>query len=104
MRAVRVEVADTGSGIAAENLPHVFDRFWRADQSRSRHTGGNGLSLAIVRKLAQAHGGTVTAASQEGVGTTFARFPVDGQQTRASSKQPPKTGRNPGAHRPAHGP
>nr|WP_179893143.1 HAMP domain-containing sensor histidine kinase [Streptomyces sp. b84] len=69
--AVLVEVADTGSGIPSEDLPHVFDRFWRAEKSRSRRTGGSGLGLAIVRKLVEAHGGTVDATSVEGEGSTF---------------------------------
>ncbi len=69
--AVLVEVADTGSGIPSEDLPHVFDRFWRAEKSRSRRTGGSGLGLAIVRKLVEAHGGTVDATSVEGKGSTF---------------------------------
>jgi two-component system sensor histidine kinase BaeS len=66
-----VEVADTGEGIAAADLPHVFDRFWRADRARARATGGSGLGLSIARKLAQAHGGDVTAASTLGAGSTF---------------------------------
>jgi two-component system sensor histidine kinase BaeS len=68
---VVVQVADTGTGIAARNLPRVFDRFWRADPSRSRRTGGSGLGLAIVRQLAEAHGGTVTVRSTPGKGTVF---------------------------------
>ncbi|WP_203720042.1 sensor histidine kinase [Streptomyces anulatus] len=68
---VLVEVTDTGSGIPPEDLPHVFDRFWRAEKSRSRRTGGSGLGLAIVRKLVEAHGGTVDATSAEGRGSTF---------------------------------
>ncbi|MEU9926115.1 HAMP domain-containing sensor histidine kinase [Streptomyces anulatus] len=68
---VLVEVTDTGSGIPPEDLPHVFDRFWRAEKSRSRRTGGSGLGLAIVRKLVEAHGGTVDATSVEGEGSTF---------------------------------
>ncbi|MFJ6615485.1 ATP-binding protein [Streptomyces sp. NPDC091289] len=68
---VVIEVKDTGSGIPAEDLPHVFDRFWRAEKSRSRRTGGSGLGLAIVRKLVEAHGGTVDATSTEGEGSTF---------------------------------
>ncbi|MFF5933137.1 sensor histidine kinase [Streptomyces sp. NPDC012508] len=75
---VVVEVADTGSGIASDDLPYVFDRFWRAERSRSRRTGGSGLGLAIVRKLTEAHGGSATAASTEGVGSTFTlRLPAD---------------------------
>ncbi|WP_284749723.1 sensor histidine kinase [Amycolatopsis sp. RTGN1] len=68
---VVIEVADTGAGIAPEDLPHVFDRFWRADKARTRGTGGSGLGLAIVRKLAEAHGGTATAVSVPGQGSTF---------------------------------
>ncbi|MEU6476771.1 HAMP domain-containing sensor histidine kinase [Streptomyces sp. NPDC047017] len=64
-------VTDTGTGIAPEDLPHVFDRFWRAEKSRSRRTGGSGLGLAIVRHLIAAHGGTATATSQPGTGSVF---------------------------------
>ncbi|MEU6508172.1 HAMP domain-containing sensor histidine kinase [Streptomyces sp. NPDC046942] len=68
---VVVTVTDTGAGIAAEDLPHVFERFWRAEKSRSRRTGGSGLGLPIVRHLVAAHGGTVTAASEPGGGAAF---------------------------------
>ncbi|MFF7901955.1 sensor histidine kinase [Streptomyces sp. NPDC088817] len=68
---VLLTVRDTGSGIAPEDLPHIFDRFWRAEKSRSRRTGGSGLGLAIVRNLVTAHGGTVTATSDPGVETVF---------------------------------
>ncbi|WAU83462.1 ATP-binding protein [Streptomyces sp. Qhu-G9] len=68
---VRFQVADTGSGIAAEDLPSVFDRFWRAEKSRSRRTGGSGLGLSIVRQLVTAHGGTVTVTSEVGAGSVF---------------------------------
>ncbi|MEV6543786.1 HAMP domain-containing sensor histidine kinase [Streptomyces sp. NPDC051665] len=74
---VTIEVADTGTGISAEDLPRVFDRFWRAEKSRSRRTGGSGLGLAIVRRLTEAHGGTVTVSSTVGAGTVFTvRLPV----------------------------
>ena len=65
-------VRDTGPGIAPEHLPRVFDRFYRADASRSRETGGAGLGLAIVRQLVEAHGGRVAAESAPGRGTTIA--------------------------------
>ncbi|MGW5664830.1 HAMP domain-containing sensor histidine kinase [Streptomyces sp. NPDC003758] len=65
------KVADTGSGIAPEDLRHVFDRFWRAEKSRSRRTGGSGLGLPIVRQLTTAHGGTVTVTSEVGTGSVF---------------------------------
>jgi two-component system sensor histidine kinase BaeS len=68
---VVISVADSGAGIAEEDLPHVFDRFWRADKSRTRSTGGSGLGLAIVRKLVEAHGGTAGVTSATGLGTTF---------------------------------
>ncbi|MET8606231.1 HAMP domain-containing sensor histidine kinase [Streptomyces rubiginosohelvolus] len=80
---VVIEVTDTGSGIPADDLPHVFDRFWRAEKSRSRRTGGSGLGLAIVRKLVEAHGGTAEATSTEGEGSTFAlRLPGASEQGR----------------------
>ncbi|MEU0027323.1 HAMP domain-containing sensor histidine kinase [Streptomyces sp. NPDC006335] len=66
-----LEVVDTGTGIAPDELPHVFDRFWRAEKSRSRRTGGSGLGLPIVRHLLAAHGGTVAAASEPGTGSVF---------------------------------
>ena len=71
--AIRVVVTDTGAGIDPAHLPHVFDRFYRADESRSRVTGGAGLGLAIVRQLVTAHGGSVTAESSGvGKGAVFA--------------------------------
>lgn len=64
-------MSDEGPGIAAEDLPLVFERFWRAEKSRSRQTGGSGPGLAIVRKLVEAHDGTVAAESVPGTGATF---------------------------------
>ncbi|MFE3032424.1 sensor histidine kinase [Streptomyces canus] len=64
-------VEDTGSGIGEEDLPKVFDRFWRAEKSRSRQGGGSGLGLSIVRKLAEAHSGTVQVSSVLGQGSVF---------------------------------
>jgi signal transduction histidine kinase len=68
---VAVEVADSGEGISAEHLPHVFDRFYRSDPSRARSTGGAGLGLAIVKQLVEAHGGQVSVASAPGAGARF---------------------------------
>ena len=64
-------VSDDGRGIAAADLPRIFDRFHRADASRSRHTGGAGLGLAIVKQAVEAHGGTIAVTSEVGRGTTF---------------------------------
>jgi two-component system, OmpR family, sensor kinase len=68
---VRLDVVDTGSGIAPEDLPHVFDRFYRSDKSRSRRGGGAGLGLAIVRQIVLAHGGAITVKSALGAGAVF---------------------------------
>jgi len=68
---VRIEVADTGIGIPAEDLPRIFERFYRVDKARSRDLGGTGLGLAIVKHLAQAQGGEVSVRSRPGEGSTF---------------------------------
>jgi signal transduction histidine kinase len=70
--AVEIRVQDTGEGISAEQLPHIFDRFYRADDARSRDRGGTGLGLAIARANVEAHGGTVSVTSPGvGQGSTF---------------------------------
>jgi two-component system phosphate regulon sensor histidine kinase PhoR len=68
---VRIMVADTGTGIPADDLPRIFERFYRVDRARSRESGGTGLGLALVRHVVERSGGTVVVASEEGVGTTF---------------------------------
>ena len=68
---VRITVSDTGAGISPEDLPYIFDRFWRGDKSRTRTEGSSGLGLAITKQLVLAHGGTITAESELGVGTRF---------------------------------
>ncbi|MBM3127337.1 MAG: HAMP domain-containing protein [Chloroflexi bacterium] len=68
---VQGSVADTGVGIAAEDLPFVFERFYRADKSRTRATGGAGLGLAIAKQWVEAHGGKIKVESEPGRGTTF---------------------------------
>ncbi|KUL28798.1 histidine kinase [Actinoplanes awajinensis subsp. mycoplanecinus] len=86
-----ISVRDTGVGIAPENLPKIFDRFWRADESRSRATGGSGLGLAIARKLAEAHDGTLAVESVLGEGTVF------------TIRLPPGSASRPAAHSTAQG-
>jgi signal transduction histidine kinase len=67
-----ITVQDTGAGIPPQDLPHVFDRFYRGDSARSEDSGESGLGLAIVKAIVEAHGGTVSVDSEIGVGTTFA--------------------------------
>jgi two-component system sensor histidine kinase BaeS len=68
---VAIEVEDTGEGIPAEDLPRVFDRFYRIDASRARASGGSGLGLAIVRALVEAMDGSVSVQSTPGQGACF---------------------------------
>jgi signal transduction histidine kinase len=69
---VRIVVHDTGEGIPPDDLPYIFDRFWRGDRARTRGSGaGSGLGLAIARQLVRAHGGRIGVESAVGVGTTF---------------------------------
>lgn len=69
-----IAVIDTGIGIAPENLPRVFERFWRADRSRARYSGGTGIGLAISRRLIELQGGKIFVESQLGKGSTFRFF------------------------------
>ena len=68
---VRVSLADNGVGISPKDLPHVFDRFYRADTSRNRSTGGSGIGLSIVKSIIEEHGGTVWAGSEKDKGTVI---------------------------------
>jgi signal transduction histidine kinase len=70
-QTIHIAVTDSGAGIAAEDLPHVFDQFYRVDQSRNRGTGGAGLGLTIAKSLVESHKGVISINSQQGVGTTI---------------------------------
>jgi signal transduction histidine kinase len=76
-QAAVVEVRDTGVGICADDLPHVFERFYRAAKDRSRTTGGAGLGLSIARWIAERHGGEIQVESTPGAGSVFrVRLPL----------------------------
>ena len=83
-RVVQVDVQDTGMGIPADALPHIFDRFYRVDEARSGRQSGAGLGLALVRGIVAAHGGEVQVVSEPGEGTTFTvRLPNVGESRDA---------------------
>ncbi len=83
--SLRISVTDSGPGIDPSALPYVFDRFYRADKSRTRASGGSGLGLAIVKQLVEAHGGSVSAESpvHQGHGTRIS-FTLPGQPTQTA--------------------
>ncbi|GMK41789.1 hypothetical protein PCCS19_48480 [Paenibacillus sp. CCS19] len=82
----RVIIADTGMGIAEEDLPHVFERFYKADKARTSSKGGSGLGLSIAATIVRQHGGTITASSVSGQGTTFeAMIPLQSDKLLALS-------------------
>ena len=68
-RGIRVEIEDNGRGIAAKDLPNIFERFYRTDASRNSTKGGSGIGLSIVKKIVEDHGGYIWATSREGEGT-----------------------------------
>lgn len=85
-----VEVCDTGPGIPTDDLPRVFERFYRVDKARSREAGGTGLGLAIVKHLTRAHGGEAYVTSEVGVGSVFAvKLPVSALTAASSIEQLP---------------
>ncbi|MBD2082735.1 HAMP domain-containing sensor histidine kinase [Leptolyngbya sp. FACHB-17] len=71
LERIWIAVEDTGQGIKPEDLPHVFERFWRSDRSRDRHSGGTGIGLAICRRLVELQKGTIEVESEVGKGSTF---------------------------------
>lgn len=74
---VVLQIADQGPGIPSHHLPHLFERFYRVDSDRSRHSGGSGIGLALVAEVVKFHQGSISVKSQEGLGTTFLlRFPL----------------------------
>jgi signal transduction histidine kinase len=91
----RLEIADSGVGIAPEAIPHLFERFYRADRARSRGSGGVGLGLSIVHAIAASHGGSVNVESAEGRGTRvrfelpIAEGAAETPPTSASEDTPP---------------
>ena len=76
-RSAIINIKDTGIGISPEQLPYIFDRFWRADKARSRREGGTGLGLAIVKAIAESHGGRISVTSNVNIGSCFqVRLPL----------------------------
>jgi signal transduction histidine kinase len=77
---LEIDITDTGIGIAAEDLDHIFERFWRADRARNRRSGGSGLGLSIAQAIAYRHGAVINVSSAIGLGSCFSvKFPCDRQ-------------------------
>ena len=85
-RNVLISVADTGMGIAKEDIPRVFSRFWRSDASRERAAGGLGVGLSLTKEIVDRHNGTISVDSEEGVGTSFTlKLPLAHRRDRKQS-------------------
>lgn len=85
---ILISVVDTGVGIAPEDLPHVFERFWRSDRSRNRRSGGTGIGLAISKKLVELQNGVISVESEVGKGSTFSFTVPIAQKTIIPNKEP----------------
>ena len=92
MDTSRPQVTDDGVGIAPHELPHIFDRFWRADKVRSRSMGGAGLGLSIAQWIVQRHRGSIMVRSEPGKGSQFAvRLPLAAARGRRKWRQAAKS-------------
>ena len=86
--AVRFVVSDQGPGVEPDELPYLFERFWKGDRARSRDAGGSGLGLSIVRQIVELHGGSLTLESELGAGTTVTvRFPPERVSLKRRSRR-----------------
>jgi signal transduction histidine kinase len=92
-----LSVKDSGVGIAAEHVPHLFERFYRADSARARTDGGSGLGLALAQWITQAHGGQILVESELGRGSTFTvRLPLAQRHAERTTPSPAVATRTPG--------